>query len=264
LTARSARIEHVACEVNYELSGPPGAPVVALPCSLGTDMSMWDPQLARLGTSVRVLRFDMRGHGASPVPPGPYSIADLGGDLLALLDRLEIERASLCGVSIGGMTSIWLAAHAPDRVDRLVVCCSSAYLDPEGSYRERATAVREHGIEPIADAALGRWFTQAYRDAHPDVVAHMREVLVSIAPEGYAGCCEALADMDLRADLGEVRAPTLVISGADDPATPPEHGRLIADGIAGSRFEVVADAAHLANIQQPDVVGELIERYLLL
>jgi 3-oxoadipate enol-lactonase len=223
---------------------------------------MWDPQLVRLRRSLQVLRYDMRGHGASPAPDGPYSIADLGGDLLALLDRLEIARASLCGVSIGGMTSIWIAAHAPDRVERLVVCCSSAYLDPEGNYRERARAVREHGIEPIADTALGRWFTPGYRDAHPDVVQRMRDVLVAIAPEGYAGCCEAIAGMDLRADLGAVRAPTLVISGAEDPATPPEHGRLIADGIAGSRFEVVPDAAHLANIQQPDVVGELIVRHL--
>jgi len=252
----------VACEVHYELTGPPGALVVVLPCSLGTDMSMWDPQLARLRRSMRVLRYDMRGHGASPVPDGPYSIADLGADLLSLLDRLEIERAALCGVSIGGMTSIWTAARAPDRVHRLVVCCSSAYLDPGGAYRERARAVRDHGIERIADTALGRWFTQGYRDTHPDVIRRMRDVLVAIAPEGYAGCCEAIADMDLRGELGAVRAPTLVISGRDDPATPPEHGRLIADGIPGADFEVVSDAAHLANIQQPEVVGELIERHL--
>jgi 3-oxoadipate enol-lactonase len=233
-----------------------------LSCSLGTDQSMWDPQAQRLGGRFRVLRYDLRGHGASPVPRGPYSIADLGSDLVALLDRLEIERASLCGVSIGGMTSIWVAAHAPDRVERLVVCCTSAHIDPSGTYRERARAVREHGLEPLADAALERWFTPRFRADHPDVAARMRRILVSVPVEGYAACCEALADMDLRGDLSAVGAPTLVIAGADDPATPPSHGRAIADGIAGARFEVVPDAAHLANLGQPELVSDLIEHHL--
>ena len=250
------------CDVNYALSGPPGAPVVVLSCSLGTDLSMWEPQAQRLSERMRVLRYDLRGHGRSPVPPGPYSIADLGGDLLALLDRLEIPRASLCGVSIGGMTSIWTAANAPERVERLVVCCSSAYLDPEGTYRDRARAVREHGIEPLVDAALGRWFTAGFAETHPAVVQLRRQNLLATPAEGYAGCCEALADMDLRDSLADVRAPTLVISGREDPATPPEHGRLIADGIPAARFDVVADAAHLANLQQPELVGALIERHL--
>jgi 3-oxoadipate enol-lactonase len=253
----------MACEVRYELSGSADAPVVALSNSLGTDLSMWDPQANRLAERMRVLRYDLRGHGRSPVPPGPYSIADLGTDLLALLDRLEIARASLCGVSIGGMTSLWVAAHAPDRVERLVMCCSSAYIDPEGTYRDRARAVREHGIEPLVDAAIGRWFTSAFADAHPEVVEPRRRNLLATPVEGYAACCEALADMDLRDSLSAVRAPTLVISGRDDPATPPEHGRLIADGVPGARFEVVDDAAHLANLQQPDLVGELIERHLI-
>jgi 3-oxoadipate enol-lactonase len=160
------------------------------------------------------------------------------------------------------MTSLWVAAHAPDRVERLVMCCSSAYIDPEGTYRDRARAVREHGIEPLVDAAIGRWFTSAFADAHPEVVEPRRRNLLATPVEGYAACCEALADMDLRDSLSAVRAPTLVISGRDDPATPPEHGRLIADGVPGARFEVVDDAAHLANLQQPDLVGELIERHL--
>jgi 3-oxoadipate enol-lactonase len=252
----------VSIELHYELAGSPDAPVVALSCSLGTDLSMWDPQTRRLSARWRVLRYDMRGHGASPAPDGPYSIEDLGADLLALLDRLEIERASLCGVSIGGMMSIWAAAHAPERVERLAVCCSSAYIDPEGTYRDRARAVREHGLEPQADAALERWFTAWFREQHPELTERMRRILVSTSVEAYAACCEALADMDLRGDLAAVAAPTLVISGGDDPATPPAHGRAIADGIAGARFEIVPDAAHLANLQQPDRVGELIERHL--
>jgi 3-oxoadipate enol-lactonase len=250
------------CEVHYELTGPDGAPVVVLTGSLGSDLSMWDPQMPTLSRRFRVLRYDLRGHGASPVPAGPYSIADLGADLLALLDRLEIERASLVGVSIGGMTSLWTASHAPARVQRMVVCCSSAYLDPEGSYRARAASVRELGIEPIADAVLARWFTPGYTDAHPELDRRMRTTLVGTPREGYAGCCEAIAAMDLRADLAAITAPTLVIAGADDPATPPEHGQLIADGIPSGRLTVVPAAAHLANIEQAERVNELIVGHL--
>jgi 3-oxoadipate enol-lactonase len=252
----------VAVDVHHELSGPDDARVVVLSCSLGTDLSMWDPQARRLSETLRVVRYDLRGHGRSPVPPGPYSIADLGGDLIALLDRLDIARASLCGVSIGGMTSMWVAANAPDRVERLVVCCSSAYIDPDGMYRDRARAVREHGIEPLVDAAIRRWFTSEVAQAHPEVVQPRRENLLATPIEGYAACCEALADMDLRGSLSAVRAPTLVISGREDPATPPDHGRAIADGIPGARFEVIDGAAHLANLQQPELVSGLIERHL--
>lgn len=253
----------VAVDVHHELSGPDDAPVVVLSCSLGTDLSMWDPQARRLSARLRVVRYDLRGHGRSPVPPGPYSIADLGGDLIALLDRLDIARASLCGVSIGGMTSMWVAANAPDRVERLVVCCSSAYIDPTGMYRDRARAVREHGIEPLVDAAIGRWFTSEFAQAHPEVVQPRRENLLATPIEGYAACCEALADMDLRGSLSAVRAPTLVISGREDPATPPDHGRAIAAGIPGAGFEVIDDAAHLANLQQPELVSGLIERHVV-
>jgi 3-oxoadipate enol-lactonase len=252
----------LACELSYELSGQAGAPVLVLSCSLGTDRTMWDPQLAALGERFRLLRYDLRGHGASPVPPGPYSIAELGGDLVALLDRLDVERASLCGVSIGGMLSLWMAAHHPARVERMVVCCTSAYIDPTGSYRDRAAAVRADGMEPLADAALERWFTPEFRRTHPDVAAHMRSVLVSLAREGYAGCCEALADMDLRGDLPAVQAPTLVIAGAEDPATPPAHGAVIAEAVAQAQLEVLSPAQHLANIERADRVSELILRHL--
>ena len=194
----------MSCEVHYELSGPVGAPVVAFSNSLGTDLSMWDPQAARISERMRVLRYDQRGHGRSPVPDGPYSIEDLGSDLVALLDRLEIERASLCGLSIGGMTCIWAAANAPDRVERLAVCCSSAHLDPEGSYRERAAVVRERGLEAIAEAVLARWFTDGFARTDPEVVERRRQNLLQTPREGYAGCCEALAGLDLRSSLSDV------------------------------------------------------------
>jgi 3-oxoadipate enol-lactonase len=249
-------------ELHYELTGQPGAPVVVLSCSLGTDMSMWAAQLPALGDRFRVLRYDLRGHGSSPAPPGPYSIADLGGDVIALLDELGIERAHLCGVSIGGMTGMWLAAHAPERIERLVLCCTSAFLDPEGTYRDRAALVRASGLEQLADAALERWFTAPFRTANPDLMEHMRRCLVSAQAEGYAGCCEALANMDLRENLGAIAAPALVISGEHDPATPPDHGRLIATRIPGARFELVP-GAHLSSIECAERVNDLIVSHLM-
>ena len=249
-------------DLRYELNGSEGAPVIAFTGSLGTDLTMWRPQSDRLGERFRTLRYDIRGHGSSPVPPAPYSIADLGTDLLALLDSLEIERASLCGLSIGGMTSMWVAAHAPERVDRLVVCCTSAHLGPPSAWLERAATVRADGVAAIADAVLGRWFTPQFAAAHPEVIERMRRQLSSTPAEGYAGCCEAIADMDLRGDLPSIVAPTLVLAGGDDPATPPEHGRLVAELIPGARFEVVSPAAHLATIERPDLTTAMILRFL--
>jgi 3-oxoadipate enol-lactonase len=253
-----------AARLHYELTGPEGAPVVVLSGSLGTDLSMWDPQASALARRYRVLRVDMRGHGGSEVPPGPYAIADAGGDLLALLDQLGLERVFLCGLSIGAMLSIWVAAHAPERVGRLILFCTTAQFPEEvrSSYRERAAAVRAHGLEPIADLVVARWFTPAFAQACPEVVAELRGQLTATSPEGYAGGCEALAAMDLLGDLGAIAAPTLVLAGADDPATPPEHGRRVAEGITGARFELIDDAAHLATVQQPDWTTARIAEFL--
>lgn len=252
----------MACEVHYELSGPAEAPVLVLSGSLGTDLSMWDPQAEPLAARFRLLRYDQRGHGRSPVPKGPYSIAELGDDLISLLDRLEIEHAAVCGLSLGGMTGMWVAAHVPERIDRLVLLCTSAQLGPGSMWRERAQTVRTRGLEAIADAALERWFTEGFRQANPDLVKRMRAALCATPPEGYASCCEAIAAMDLRAHLASIAAPTLVIAGKDDPATPPEHGRLIADSIPQARLQVVGPAAHLANLEQPKRVTDLILEFL--
>jgi 3-oxoadipate enol-lactonase len=250
----------MSVEVSYDLLGLEQAPVVVLSCSLGTDRTMWDPQVPALAQGFRVLRYDLRGHGSSPAPAGPYAIADLGEDLLALLDRLEIERATLCGVSIGAMTSIWVGARAPERVERLVLCCTSARFGPEAAevYRARAETVLEHGVQAVADGALERWFTPRFREANPELMAQVRRGLTSTSNEGYAGCCEALAALDLRPDLSSIEAPALVIAAGDDPATPADQGRLIADGIAGARFELIDGAAHLASIEKAEQVTPLI------
>ncbi len=250
--------------VDYTAIGPSDAPVLVMSGSLGTDRSVWGAQAEALADHYRVITYDLRGHGHSPVTAGPYDVADLGDDLLALLDRLEVENAFLCGLSIGGMASMWAAAHAPDAVDRLVVCCTTARFDLEAraAYRERGQTVREHGFAPIADAVLGRWLRPEFAEANPETAERLRGGLLATPREGYAACCEALATVDLRYDLTRIRAPTLVIAGADDMATPPEHGRLIADRVAGARLEVVADAAHLAPVEQAEAITGLIRGFL--
>jgi 3-oxoadipate enol-lactonase len=252
----------VTVELGYELGGRSEGPPIVFTGSLGTDRTMWKMQSDRLGERFRTLRYDVRGHGASPVPDGPYSIADLGGDLVALMDRAGIARASLCGLSIGGMISMWVAAHHPERVERLVLCCTSALLGPPEGWHQRAATVRAEGVEAIADAVLERWFTPGFAAQHPEVIEDMRARLIATPAEGYAGCCEAIAAMDLTGDLGSVSAPTLVLSGADDPATPPVHGRRIAELIPGARFEIVSPAAHLATVERPDLTTAMILRFL--
>jgi 3-oxoadipate enol-lactonase len=223
---------------------------------------MWDPQAAGLAPHVRTVGFDARGHGGSPVPRGPYEIADLGRDVLALMDGLGIERASYCGVSIGGMVGVWLGAHAPERIDRLALLSTSAHLPPASAWAERAAAVREAGcVAAVADAVVRRWLTPAFAQRRPEVAANLRAMLATQSPEGYAACCGAVERMDLRPELGAIRAPTLVVSGAADVAAPPEHGRLIADAIPGARL-VVLDAAHLACVEKADEVTGLLLEHL--
>jgi 3-oxoadipate enol-lactonase len=234
------------------LDGPPGAPVLVLGNSIGTTRAVWDPQARALGARFRLLRFEYPGHGGSPAPPGPYSIGDLAGGVLALLDDYQIQSASYCGISLGGMVGIWLAAHAPRRITALGLCCTSAYLDL--AWAERAALVRSRGMGPIADQAAGRWFTAAFQRREPATVAAVVAAIRDVDPAGYAGCCDAIGGMDQRGSLGSITAPVLVIAGAEDPATPPWHGAVIAAGITGSRLRVIRGASHLANVSQPGEV----------
>ena len=248
-------------EVHYLLEGPEDAPVLVLSNSLGTTPAMWDEQTPTLSERFRLVRYDHRGHGGSPVPPGPYTIEDLGGDVLALLDRLGIERVSFCGLSLGGMVGMWLASEAPERVERLVLCCTSARFAPD-TFDSRARTVRADGVGAIADAVVERWFTPAFCEGRPEVAECARRMLLETPAEGYAGCCEALRDADLSGTLGTISAPTLVVAGADDPAAPPEEAELISDSIPEASLEVIPDAAHLANIEQPEAVTQAILDHL--
>jgi 3-oxoadipate enol-lactonase len=250
-------------ELHHEQSGPPDAAVVLLGPSLGTTLDMWSPALPRLADRWRVVRFDHRGHGRSPVPDGPYELADLGGDVLGLLDRLGLDRVSYVGTSLGGMIGLWLAVNAPARIDQLVCVCSSAYLPPPQAWAARAASVREGGsVAAVADAVLGRWFTPDYAQRYTDVIAWMGTMLRESPVEGYAASCEAIERMDLRDDLARITAPTLAIGAAEDQAIPPEHSRAIAAGVPAARLEVLAHGAHLAAIECADEVDALINRHL--
>jgi 3-oxoadipate enol-lactonase / 4-carboxymuconolactone decarboxylase len=237
---------------SYRIDGPAGAPVVMLLNSLGTTWSMWDPQLAALMARFRVLRYDQRGHGATPSTPGPYTIEQLGQDAVDLIDAAGWQRVSLCGLSLGGMVATWLAAHAPDRVDRLVLCCTAPVLPPAEQWTQRAATVRRSGPGVLLEAVLGRWFTSAFLERGPDVARWAAAMLGSCDPEGYAGCCEAIAAMDNQDDLPLITAPTLVIAGAEDQVTPPAIAVAMLARIRGSSLVVLPAAAHLANIEQPE------------
>lgn len=251
-----------AVAVHHVVAGPPDAPVILLSNSLGTSLRMWDPQMAALVEHFRVVRYDLRGHGRSPVPDGPYTLDDLTADALALLDRLDIDRVHLVGLSLGGMVSMQLAATAPERVDRVVLCCTSAHLPPADGWHARAATVRAEGMGAVAEAVLGRWLTSAFAAASPALVRDLRAMLEATPAEGYAGCCEAIAAMDLRPHLRRIKAPTLIVKGADDPAVPSAHADTIAAELKDPRTVTVGPAAHLANVEQPVAVGQHILSHL--
>lgn len=253
----------MSVDLNHRINGPYDAPVVVLSNSLGSSMEMWAPQVPALSVQYRVLRYDQRGHGESPVPPGPYDLADMAQDVLDMLDSREIERVHFVGLSMGGATGMWIAANAPERIDRLVLLCTSPRFGTPEMWQERAAIVRERGVEAVADGGIGRWFTEGFREREPAVTARFRAMMASQPAEGYAECCGVLERLDLRNDLARIGAPTLMVSGAQDPSTPPDpDGRLIADSIPGARFEILDPAAHLANVERAEIVTQLILDHL--
>ena len=248
-----------AVELVSSLDGPDDAPVLILGNPIGTNRDVWSHQLPILSRSFRVLRYEPRGHGVpgaqSPAPPGPYTIADLGNDVLALADARGIDRFAYAGVSLGGMTGIWLAANAPERIASLAVCCAALTpLPSPQAWHDRAALVRQHGMAPLAEMVVPRWFTPAFMAREPKAVQTVVDMLTATVPEGYAGCAEAIAALDLRPLLGAVRAPTLVLSGAEDIAAPPAVGAYTARAIPGARLTVIQAASHFAHYERPGPV----------
>jgi 3-oxoadipate enol-lactonase len=237
--------------------GPGDAPVVVLSNSLGTTLAMWEPQVAALSPRFGVLRYDHPGHGSSRDSPPARSAEALALGVLALLDERGLERVSFCGLSLGGVVGMWLAMHAPERIDRLVLACTSARFGTRENWLARAATVRAEGMEAIVDAVLRLWFTPRTHRDEPALVAAYREMMISAEPEGYAGCCEALG-----AELATIRAPTLVLAGGEDPATPPASGTEIVGRISGARMSILEGAGHLANLEEPAAFNRLLLDHL--
>jgi 3-oxoadipate enol-lactonase len=249
-----------AVEVSYTVDGAADAPVVVLSNSLGATRGMWDPQVPALAERYRVVTYDGRGHGESPAPAGPYTIDDLVDDVLQVLDQIGAERAHVAGVSLGGMVGLRMAAREPSRVRRLAVMFSSAKVDPQG-FLDRAGLARAGGTAQFAPAVVQRWLTPEFAAQHPDLVARLEAMIAGADDEGYAACCEVVAGIDLREDLGRITAPTLVVSGSEDPALPPPHQEAVVAGIPGAALLTVR-GAHLANLERTlEVTGGLLAHF---
>jgi len=254
-------IDSSHAQIHYALEGPASRPVVVLSNSLGTDFSMWDPQIPEFTKSFRVLRYDTRGHGKSSITPGDYSADQLANDVLALADSLNLGRFHFCGLSMGGMTGMWLAANSPQRLNRLIISSAAAKFGTLEMWNKRMDSIRKQGMKPVAIAAIERWFTPAFRAKNPSTVANIHRILESTNLEGYISNCAAVRDFDFRDQLGKIGAPTLLISGAHDPSTTPADGRFLADHIRGARY-VELNGAHLCNVEDAALFTQKVVAFL--
>lgn len=251
------------CRIAYRFDGPADTPVLVLSNSIGTTVNMWDPQIADLSKHFRVLRYDFRGHGASDVPGGPYSLDRLGRDVIELLDALQIRRAHFLGLSLGGLVGQWLGIHAPDRIDRLILSNTSSYLGPAAQWDDRIGAVLQaRDMSDTAETFLRNWFPAHMLEAKSTVVEAFRAMLLATDPRGLAGCWAAVRDTDMRRTVALISAPTLVIAGRHDTVTALSHGELIAATVPGARL-VVLPAVHLSNIEHPDAFMSAVLEFLL-
>lgn len=241
--------ELAGVKLHYRVDGDESLPVLVLSNSLGTSLDMWQPQIAALTQRFRVLRYDTRGHGQSSVTEGPYSIPQLGGDVIALLDHLGLQRVHFCGLSMGGITGMWLGVHHGDRLNKLILCNTAAYIGPPENWTNRAAAVERDGVASIAAAVVDKWLTPDFAAQQADLVQTLRTMLGATDARGYAANCRAVRDSDLRNDVQRITTPTLVIAGTGDIPTPPADGRYLAETIPGAKY-VELYAAHLSNLQQ--------------
>lgn len=244
-------IEGAGCRLNIQIDGPEHAPVLMLSNSIAADLSMWEPQAAEFARKFRLVRYDRRGHGKSSVPAAPYSMEIMGRDVLAVLDALGIRSINWCGLSMGGMVGQWLGANAPERIEKLILCNTHYYYADKKPWNDRIAAAREKGMAAMGPAFMERWFTKGFREANPQAIAHMQEVFSATPVEGFIGCCAAGRDMDHRDLLGRIKAPTLIIAGRQDYATPVQANQEISEKIPGARLVVLEQAPHISNMVQP-------------
>ena len=245
-------MEHQATNGNatlcYDVEGPAGAPALLLINSIASTRELWSRQLAAFAARFRVIRYDARGHGPSSVPPGDYTVEQLGRDALAILDDAGAASAHVCGISLGGLTAQWLGVHAGDRVRSLVLANTGARIGSAESWSERIALVRAKGMTAVADMTIPRWFSAEFRERDPDTVHAFRAMIQACPADGYLGCCAALRDADLRDQIATIQRPTLVIASTDDMATPSDGLAFIRDRVPGARM-VTVNSRHLSNIE---------------
>jgi 3-oxoadipate enol-lactonase len=250
------------CTIHAEIEGPESAPVLMLSNSLGTDLHMWDDQVAPFTQHFRLLRYDRRGHGKSDAPKGPYSMERLGRDVLGVLDAIGIAKINWCGLSMGGMAGQWLGGNAQNRIDKLILSNTACYYPDKTMWDARIKLVTEKGLEGIVDGNMERWFTKEFRERSPQATARIRAMFLNTKRDGFLGCCEAIRAMDHRQLLAKITAPTLVIAGRHDPATPLEGNEFIKQHIPGAKLAVL-EAAHIANVEQPKAYTDTVLGFLL-
>ncbi|WP_342361583.1 3-oxoadipate enol-lactonase [Terrarubrum flagellatum] len=246
---------------NIELGGTEGKPALMFSNSLSSNLSMWDPQAEALGKRFRIVRYDSRGHGKSVVSEGPYSIAQLGRDALAIMDALGLKKVHWCGLSKGGMVGMWLLANAPERLNKVILANTAAAMPPPDLWNGRIHNVRKNGMQAIAPITLDRWFTKRFQEADPATVDRVREMILSTPPEGNIACAAAIRDMDQRDSLRKAKNPVLVIAGKHDPSTTTARAKEIKKAIKGAKL-VVLDAAHISNLEQPKAFTKAVSEFL--
>ena len=250
------------CPLWVEVEGPDRAPVLMLSNSLGTDLHMWDAQAPAFAQRFRLVRYDRRGHGKSGVPDGPYTMERLGRDALAIADGLRLAKFDWCGLSMGGMEGMWLAANSPGRIDRIILSNTACYFPDASLWNEGIAAIRKSGgLASLADRIMGLWFSPEFRARAPETVAPMKAMLAATRVEGYIACCEAIRDMDHRDLLPRITAPTLVIAGRQDQATPVAAAQFIHSRIAGAALTIL-DTAHISNVEQPTIYTDAVLGFL--
>lgn len=255
------QIVRTGCRLSYHVDGNPRGDAILFSNSLGTTHELWQPQLEALSSSFRIIRYDTRGHGASDAPAGSYTIDTLGEDAVAILDVAGVDRAHVCGLSLGGLTAMWLGIHAPDRIRSLILSSTAARIGSVSMWEERIAQVTATGVASLADAAMGRWFTAGFRAAQPTTVSRYHQLLSSTPAVGYIGCCGAIRDADLREAIEIIAAPVLVIAGSEDPVTPPSDAEDIRARIPGARAALL-DAAHIANVEQASAYNDLVSSFI--
>lgn len=247
--------------INYETFGNKDKPALIFSNSLGTTYQMWQPQIPELQNDYFIIGYDTRGHGASSAPMGPYSLDQLGQDVINLLDHLEIDKAFFCGISMGGMTGQWLAIHYTNRFHHLMLCNTAAKIGNEIAWSDRAQLVRAQGLDSIAETAATRWFTSSFIANNPNIITQLSNALAAGSAEGYASCCEALSLADTREQLKAINVPITVIAGSEDPITNIADGQYMVDNIPNAILDTI-NASHISNIEQPEVFNQLIRKHL--